>query len=164
MQLATQGVIRYSIVDEGELMLHRERRLDNLGLAEASDKVDFLQGDACNLKPHFTGYDLVMAANLIDRLYDPALFLSTIYQRINTGGILLIASPYTWLEEHTKKENWLGGIKKDGENVTTLDGLKRVLGEHFDLMQAPQQVPFVIRETSRKFQHTLSDVTLWLKK
>ncbi|PHS32658.1 MAG: SAM-dependent methyltransferase [Methylophaga sp.] len=164
VQLAAQGVIRYSIADEGELMLHRERRLEDLGLAAISDKVEFLQGDACNMKPHFKGYDLVLAANLIDRLYDPTLFLSTIYQRINAGGILLIASPYTWLEEHTKKENWLGGIKKDGENVTTLEGLKAVLGTHFELMRAPQQVPFVIRETSRKFQHTLSDVTLWVRK
>jgi len=164
VQLATQGVIRYSIADEGELRLYRERHLDELGLENVSDKVDFLQGDACNLKPHFTGYDVVIAANLIDRLYEPALFLSTIHQRINTGGILLIASPYTWLEEHTKKENWLGGLKKDGENVTTLEGLKSILLEHFDLMQSPQQVPFVIRETSRKFQHTLSDVTLWHKK
>ena len=164
VQLAAQGVIRYSIADEGELMLHRERRLDDLGLSEISQKVEFLQGDACNLKSHFTGYDLVLAANLIDRLYDPALFLTSILERINTGGILMIASPYTWLEEHTKKENWLGGFKKDGENVSTLDGLKSVLGEHFDLLQAPQQIPFVIRETSRKFQHTLSDVTLWVKK
>ena len=164
VQLASQGVIRYSIADEGELMLHRERRLDDLGLAAVASKVEFLQGDACNLMPHFTGYDVVLAANLIDRLYDPSLFLSSIHQRINTGGVLLIASPYTWLEEHTKKENWIGGIKKDGENVSTLDGLKNVLGEHFELMQAPQQVPFVIRETSRKFQHTLSDVTLWIKK
>jgi 5-histidylcysteine sulfoxide synthase/putative 4-mercaptohistidine N1-methyltranferase len=164
VQLAAQGVIRYSIADEGDLMLHRERHLADLGLAAVSDKVEFLQGDACNLKAHFGGYDLVMAANLIDRLYDPALFLSTIHQRVNAGGVLLIASPYTWLEEHTNKENWLGGIKRDGENVSTLDGLTAVLGEYFDLMQAPQQVPFVIRETSRKFQHTLSDVTLWVKK
>ncbi len=164
VQLATNGVIRYSIVDEGELMLHRERHLTDLGLADISDKVEFLQGDACNLKPHFKGYDLVVAANLIDRLYEPGLFLSTIHQRINSGGLLLIASPYTWLEEHTKKENWLGGIKKDGENVTTLDGLKAILIQHFDLITAPQQVPFIIRETSRKFQHTLSDVTLWVKK
>tara|TARA_R110002050_G_scaffold57423_5_gene129216 strand:+ start:133775 stop:135883 length:2109 start_codon:yes stop_codon:yes gene_type:complete len=164
VQLAAQGVIRYSIADEGELMLHRERRLGDLGLDSVADKVEFLQGDACNLMPHFTGYDVVLAANLIDRLYDPALFLSSIHQRMNTGGVLLIASPYTWLEEHTKKENWVGGFKKDGENVSTLDGLKGLLGEHFDLMQAPQQVPFVIRETSRKFQHTLSDVTLWVKK
>ncbi|PHS68747.1 MAG: SAM-dependent methyltransferase [Methylophaga sp.] len=164
VQLAAQGVIRYSIMDEGELMLHRERRLEELGLASVADKVEFLQGDACNLKAHFKGYDLVLAANLIDRLYDPALFLSSIHQRINSGGLLLIASPYTWLEAHTKKQDWLGGIKKDGENVTTLDGLKAVLESHFDLMTAPQQVPFVIRETSRKFQHTLSDVTLWIKR
>jgi len=45
-----------------------------------------------------------------------------------------------------------------------LDGLKAILLENFDLMTDPQQVPFVIRETSRKFQHTLSDVTLWIKK
>lgn len=164
VQLAEQGVIRYSIADEGELMLYRERRLEEMGLELVSDRVEFLQGDACNLKPHFSSYDLVFAANLIDRLYDPALFLASIHKRINQGGILLIASPYTWLEEHTKQENWLGGIKKDGENVTTLDGLKSLLEEHFDLMEAPQQVPFVIRETSRKFQHTLSDVTLWIRK
>lgn len=164
VQLATHGVIRYSIVDEGELLFHRERHLTDLGLADASDKVEFLQGDACNLKQHFKGYDLIMAANLIDRLYEPALFLSMIHDRINSGGVLLIASPYTWLEENTTKENWLGGIKKDGENVSTLDALKAILGKHFNLMAAPQQVPFVIRETSRKFQHTLSDVTLWVRK
>jgi len=164
VQLADQGVIRYSIADEGELLLYRERHLAELGLDLVSDKVAFLQGDACNLKANFNGYDLVLAANLIDRLYDPALFLRTIHERINSGGVLLIASPYTWLEEHTKKENWLGGLKKDGENVTTLDGLKSILEAHFDLMEPAQQVPFVIRETSRKFQHTLSDVTLWKKR
>lgn len=164
VQLAEQGVIRYSIADEGDLMLYRERRLEDMGLELVSNRVEFLQGDACNLKPHFSSYDLVLAANLIDRLYDPALFLASIHKRVNQGGVLLIASPYTWLEEHTKQENWLGGIKKDGENVTTLDGLKSLLEEHFDLMDAPQQVPFVIRETSRKFQHTLSDVTLWKRK
>jgi len=164
VQLADQGVIRYSIADEGELRLYRERRLEELDLDSVKDKVEFLQGDACNLKSRFTAYDLVLAANLIDRLYDPALFLNSIHQRMNSGGVLLIASPYTWLEEHTKKENWLGGIKTDGENVTTLDGLKAILGRHFDLMEPSQQVPFVIRETSRKFQHTLSDVTLWKKR
>jgi len=164
VQFAEQGVIRYSIADEGELRHYRERYLKDLDLDSVSQKVEFLQGDACNLKPHFTAYDLVLAANLIDRLYDPALFLTSIHQRINTGGVLVIASPYTWLEEHTKKENWLGGRKVDGENVTTLDGLKSLLEHHFELIEAPRQIPFVIRETSRKFQHTLSDLTLWRRK
>ncbi len=163
VQLAEQGFARYSIVDEGELMIYHERRLEDLGLSDTRHRVEFLQGDACNLKPVHTGYDLVLAANLIDRLYDPALFLQDIQGRINDGGILLIASPYTWLAEHTKREDWLGGYKKDGENYTTLDGLKDALAPSFRLLKGPIQVPFVIRETSRKFQHTLSDVTVWEK-
>ena len=104
-----------------------------------------------------------MAANLIDRLYEPAKFLTMVHERLNQGGLLLLASPYTWLEEHTKREHWVGGFKRDGENFTTLDGLKEMLGSHFRLLGEPQQVPFVIRETRRKFQHTLSEVTLWEK-
>ncbi len=164
VKLVSEGAARYSIVDEGELMFFHERRLEDLGLDKVCHKVEFSQGDACNLKPVHTGYDLVFAANLIDRLYDPSLFLTSIHERMNPGGVLLIATPYTWLEEHTKKENWLGGYKKDGENYTSLDGLKATLLPNFELLRAPQQVPFVIRETSRKFQHSLSDVTLWVKR
>ena len=160
-QLAAQGEVRYTLVDEGELVSYKTRRLADLGLEDVRSKVAFVQGDACNLKPMLTGYDLILAANLIDRLYQPAAFLQTVHERLKLGGVLLIASPYTWLEEHTRRADWVGGFKKDGENFTTLDGLKALLGQHFRLMQAPQDVPFVIRETRRKFQHTLSEVSLW---
>ena len=160
IQLAQQGVLRYTLADEGDLVVYRERHLSDIGLQRISN-VEFWQGDACNLKPHFTGYDLVLAANLIDRLYSPKKFLSSIHQRVNIGGILLIASPYTWLEEHTPREEWIGGFKQAGENMTTLDGLKNILGTHFRLIGEPRQVPFVIRETAHKFQHSLSEVTLW---
>jgi len=164
VQMAQQGVVRYTITDEGELVHYEERRLDQLGLDKVADKVEFMQGDACNLKTLYSGYDLILAANLIDRLYKPAQFLKTIHERLNMGGILLLASPYTWLEEHTEQSQWLGGFKKDGESFTTLDGLKVLLEPHFDLIRGPESVPFVIRETSRKFQHTLSEVTVWKRK
>lgn len=160
VQLNREGVLRYAITDEGELQLYKTRSLAELDL----DKVpapDFIQGDACNLKPVLTHYDLVFAANLIDRLYEPARFLDQIHQRLLAGGLLLIASPYTWMEEHTPRSAWLGGFKKDGESFTTLDGLKAHLSAHFRLLAEPVQVPFVIRETSHKFQHTLSEVTIW---
>jgi putative 4-mercaptohistidine N1-methyltranferase len=160
-QLAEQGRLRYTLVDEGELVSYKERTLAELGLADVAGKVDFFQGDACNLKPVFAGYDLILAANLIDRLYSPEKFLGEVHQRLNPGGLLLIASPYTWLAEHTKREAWIGGFKKDGENFTTLDGLKLILGTHFRLLRGPLPVPFVIRETKRKFQHTLSEVSIW---
>ena len=161
VQLAEQGTVRYTLSDEGELVSYKTVHLADLGLDTVRGKVDFVQSDACNLKSFLGGFDLVLAANLIDRLYNPAQFLSTIHERINLGGVLLIASPYTWLEEHTQRENWIGGFKKDGENFTTLDGLKALLGTHFRLLGKPQDVPFVIRETRRKFQHSVSEVTLW---
>jgi len=163
VQLAQQGVLRYTLADEGDLVFYKERHLADLGLDGVRDKVEFFQGDACNLKPHFAGYDLILAANLIDRLYSPRKFLGTVHERLNPGGLLLIASPYTWMEEHTPREEWVGGFKQSGENLTTLDGLKIALGAHFRLVQGPLEVPFVIRETRRKFQHTISEVTVWEK-
>ena len=163
-RLAEQGRVRYQLPDEGELLSYHERSLQEYGLQETASKVEFVQGDACNLKPMFSGFDLVVAANLIDRLYSPALFLREVHRRIVPGGLLLIASPYTWLAEHTRREDWVGGFKKDGENFTTLDGLQQVLGEHFERVGVPRQLPFVIRETRRKFQHTLSEVTLWRRR
>jgi putative 4-mercaptohistidine N1-methyltranferase len=164
VQMAEQGVVRYTITDEGELVHYEERRLDQLGLTDVAHKVEFMQGDACNLKAIYQGYDLILAANLIDRLYRPAQFLRTVHERLNKGGILVLASPYTWLEEHTEKPDWLGGFKKDGESFTTLDGLKELLEPQFELIRGPESVPFVIRETSRKFQHTLSELTVWKRK
>ena len=161
VKMAQQGAVRYARAEEGDLVSYHTRTLQELGLDTSAQRVSFHQGDACNLKPQFTDYDLVLAANLIDRLYDPSVFLQDIAKRINDGGLLIIASPYTWLEEHTPKDKWIGGYKKDGENYTTLDGLKDQLNANFRLIGEPRKVPFVIRETQHKFQHTLSELTVW---
>lgn len=161
VQLAEHGAVRYTLTEEGDLVSYHERTLRDVGLDDVRGKVEFLQGDACNLKRIFCGYDLILAANLIDRLYSPRKFLEEVHARINPGGLLIIASPYTWLAEHTPPAEWLGGFKRDGENVTTFDTLKELLTPNFRLLREPQQVPFVIRETRRKFQHSLSDLTIW---
>jgi 5-histidylcysteine sulfoxide synthase/putative 4-mercaptohistidine N1-methyltranferase len=163
-RMQSKGRIRYERTEEGELVTFQERTLKQLGLNGDYSNIHFLQQDAMNMKPIFTGYDLVVAANLIDRLSDPARFLRDIPTRMNSGGVLLIASPYTWLEEFTPKDKWLGGFKRDGEPVTTLDGLHTLLDEFFDLSGEAVKVPFVIRETQHKNQHTLSEVTLWIRK
>ncbi|MFP2769565.1 5-histidylcysteine sulfoxide synthase [Oceanisphaera sp. KMM 10153] len=159
-QLKESGQTRFAIPAEGELVEFKQASLDELGYAGLADKIAFVQGDACNLKPCFAGYDLIFCGNLIDRLYDPALFLAQVHERLNAGGYLVLTSPYTWLEEYTPKTKWLGGIKVNGENVTTQDGLKVALIDRFELV-GQQDIPFVIRETRRKFQHTLADMTVW---
>ncbi len=160
-RMQEEGYLRFALPEEGEIVSFHEIGLAELGLAEVRDRVEFLQADACNLPDKFTGYDLVLAANLIDRLYAPRLFLSTIHERMNRGGLLVITSPYTWLEEFTKKEEWLGGYRDAGEPVWTLDGLKEALAPRFRMLGAPRDIPFVIRETRRKFQHTIAELTVW---
>jgi len=162
--LQKRGSQRYTIQDEGELVSYKEIRLADFGYEEVKDKILFAQGDACNLLEKYTGYDLVFCGNLIDRLYDPGKFLEDIKSRINPGGYLVLTSPYTWLEEFTEREKWLGGFKANtGESYTTLEGIADALAPEFKLSGEPQDVPFVIRETRRKFQHTLAQLSVWEK-
>lgn len=162
VQLQNRGRYPYAVTEEGELQSYHWADLAELGLQECSERVQFFQGDASNLKPRFRDFDLVLAANLIDRLREPRRFLEDMTGRIRPGGLLVISSPYTWLEEFTPKEHWLGGFKKDGESFSTLQGLHAILDAHFRLRPGfPRDLPFVIRETARKFQHSIAEVTVW---
>lgn len=164
IELQERGEVTYQLKGEGELHTNKTVTLEGLGLAGPAKKVEFFQADACNLKPLWSGYDLIFAGNLIDRLYDPAKLLSTVHKRLNDRGLLILASPYTWLEEYTPKESWVGGLEKEGKPFTTLEGLKEMLGPRFTMIGEPRDLEFVIRETPRKFQHTVSQVTVWEKK
>jgi putative 4-mercaptohistidine N1-methyltranferase len=161
LQLKEKGNTHYELVEEGEVVSYHEARLADFGLQEFAERVEFFQGDATNLKSQFTGYDLILAANLIDRLYDPRRFVESIHERLQVGGLLVLTSPYTWLEEFTKKENWLGGYRQAGEPRMTLDALQELLAPHFRMLGDPRDVEFVIRETRRKFQHTIAQLTAW---
>lgn len=164
--LQKTGSQRYIIQDEGELGTYKEIRLSDFdGYEAVKDNIAFMQGDACNLTDKYTDFDVVFAGNLLDRLYDPKKFLNLIKSRICSGGLLVLTSPYTWLEEFTPRENWIGGFKADtGESYTTLEGLTDVLAPEFEMLGEPQNIPFVIRETARKFQHTLPQMSVWEKK
>ena len=163
VRLQEGGEIHYEVPTEGELTVARSVSLEKLGLGELRTHVAFMQGDACNLKSLYTGYDLVFAGNLVDRLYDPGMFLDSIGDRVLPGGLLVITSPYTWLEEYTPKSKWLGGRREHGEALTTFAGIARALDGGFDLVHRTD-VPFVIRETARKHQHSIADLTVWRRR
>jgi putative 4-mercaptohistidine N1-methyltranferase len=162
--LQTKGEIFYERQEEGDIKTRQSHSLKEIDLLHVKSKVEFWQGDACNLKGHFKNYDLIMATNLIDRLYEPRLFLETVHERLNEEGILILTSPYTWLEEYTAKEFWLGGyVDENGDEVSTLDGLKKILEKNFKFIDT-QDIEFVIRETPRKFQHSISQMSVWKKR
>jgi len=116
------------------------------------ERVHFEVGDAMALRPDLGSFDRVHAANLVCRLPEPRRFLRRLADLVNPGGELVLATPCTWLEEFTSKENWPEG--------RTLDWLKKELAGNFELIEVTDE-PFLIRETARKFQWTVSMVTKW---
>ncbi len=158
------GLLRYTLKEEGDLISYHEKKLVDFGLAEFANKVEFYQGDISNLVPKYAGYDLVLVENALETTYDPKKFLKIIHDRMNKKSILIIASTYNWQDNITKSENRIGGFRKDGEPLTSLEGLKEALKQHFQLNDEPIELSYVTRETSRIYKHAISQVMLWRKK
>lgn len=141
--------LAYERTEEGSLrtMLHA-RRPDGTDPA----RVRFIQGDAMDLPDDIGRFDRVHAANLICRLSEPVRLLKRLPDLVNTGGELVLATPCTWLAEFTPPHQWPDG--------NTLDWLIATLSPAFELTGRHDE-PFLIRETARKFQWSLSLVTRW---
>ena len=82
---------------------------------------------------------------------------------LSPKGILVICSPYTWSQDHTPADNWVGGYLKNAENHFTLDGLKEALLPEYHLLEQ-RRVPFVIPNPDGTFQYTYSNCTVYGKK
>lgn len=163
--LKDNGFLRFEKKIEGDIKEQKEITLKGLGLDLGNlERLEFWQGDACNLKPRFEHYDMIVAINLLDRLYQPKLFLQDIPRRLNKNGIFIVASPFTWSEEYVKKENWLGGKIENGKAIYSQERLSEILQESFEPLSDPFDVEFVIQEHVRKFQHTLSKFSVWKKR
>eukprot|EP01006_Ploeotia_vitrea_P023614 TRINITY_DN56143_c0_g1_i2.p1 TRINITY_DN56143_c0_g1~~TRINITY_DN56143_c0_g1_i2.p1 ORF type:complete len:651 (+),score=357.02 TRINITY_DN56143_c0_g1_i2:457-2409(+) len=166
VSLREQGVVHYARTEEGGLSTDITRTLDDLKLDSAKDQCEFYQTDACNLDPRYDDFDLVLAANLLEHLYDPATFLRMIHERITPGGLLVLSSTYAWNETTTPKHLWLGGFRdKDGRAVKSIDTISAILSTHFTPLDAHSaEVPYVMRLTARTFERGTSHVTVWAKK
>jgi putative 4-mercaptohistidine N1-methyltranferase len=163
--LINNGVYRFEKKIEGDITQPKKITLKDFNLDKTDlDKLKFWQGDACNLKPHFKNYDMIIAINLLDRLYDPELFLRDIAKRLNNDGIFIVGSPFTWSDEYVKKEHWLGGKVENGKPIYSQDTLSSILSDEFELIAKPFDVEFVIQEHVRKYQHTFSKFSVWKKK
>ncbi|RYG60475.1 methyltransferase domain-containing protein, partial [archaeon] len=123
-------------------------------------RVIFQQGDACALDRNLLGrFDLVVACNLLCRLPEPSRFLLDIPHFLRERGVLLLVSPYSWLEEYTERSRWLGGIESEDSS----SAVQRILQSHEVplTLRSRQDLPFLIREHERKFQFGVSEATVW---
>ncbi|MCB1124378.1 MAG: putative 4-mercaptohistidine N1-methyltransferase, partial [Verrucomicrobiae bacterium] len=158
--LKEEGSVSYLRVDEGDLTTKLTARVpDGIDVS----RVTFQQGDATRLTEDLGLFDALLAANLIDRLTDPIAFLKALPGLMNPGGQLVITSPYTWLEGYTSRQNWLGGFLKDGQRASSLSTLESVLEPDFVKVREAD-MPFLIREHARKFQWSVAQATIWIRK
>ncbi len=117
----------------------------------------FQTGDAMDLPADLGSFDVVLAANLLCRLPQPSRLLKRLPDLVAPGGQLLLATPFSWLEEFTPQEHWLGGLQ---ESAPSFEILTSHLAPHFQLEHSTN-LPFLIREHSRKYQYGISLGTRW---
>ena len=158
--LRRDGSLKFERKDEG--LLHTVLRAE-VPVGVRPDRIAFQQGDAQTLPEDLGRFDVVLMANLIDRLAEPARCLERLPSLLRDGGRLVITSPYTWLEEFTPAERWLGGRVIGGAEVPTLEALKGFLGRDFEFIEA-RDLPFLIREHARKYQWSMAQATLWRRR
>ncbi len=158
--LQQHGSTSYAYAEEG--------LLTTPATAEVTAEIDrqrvtFEQGDAEALRPDLGQFDVVLMANLVDRLRDPSRCLSALPSLLRTRGQLILTTPCTWLDDYTPRSHWLGGFEQDGRPVRTLATLQAVLEPQFTLVRT-LDMPFVIREHARKFQWSVAQATVWIRR
>lgn len=159
--IRTLGSLAYQRLEEGNLTTELAA-LRPPGVDPA--RVAFEAGDAMHLREDLGVFDVVLMANLIDRLRQPLLCLSRLAALVRAGGQLVVTSPYTWMEDYTPRENWLGGfVREEGRPVRTLDGLRKALEQDF-LLERTLDLPFLIREHARKYQWSVAQASIWTRR
>lgn len=139
------GCARYSTQLEGNL------RLDHEITVESKDNADFIVGDALALPFRDQTFDTVVALNLVDRVPDPRKVLDELARVSRQGGTLIIASPYTWLEGYTPREQWLGGFVGNRGPVRGIEAVRERLSSAFAL-EEELRLPFFIPHHARSGQ------------
>ena len=150
--LQRDGTYLASRQDEGMLTtvlnLHVDTSIDR-------KRVSFEQGDAHSIRDDIGQFDLVLACNLICRLQEPLRLISRLSDLVKPGGCLFMTTPFSWMERYTPVANWFGSGLED-----SFDGLRTALEPNFTL-DGDWDMPFLIREHTRKFQYSIAKASRW---
>jgi len=163
--------LRFKVPIEGDIVeevsVVHERGFD----ATTFGRVNFFRGDASDLAEYadsregFGTFDGVIMANVLCRLPDPVAVLNALPKIVNRGGIVVIVTPFSWLEEFTPRSKWLGGFRDPASEkpIYSKDTLKKIMeGLGFRNIY-DQQMPLLIPEHRRKYQYIVSHATAWRK-
>jgi len=162
--------IRFRVPIEADLYEEVKAVHEDGVTASVRSKVNFFTGDACNISRMATEglvdtYDGVVMSNLLCRLPDPVACLNSLPGIINGGGVVVMVTPFSWLEEFTPRSKWLGGFYDPvtKEPIRSKDILADVMVANGFTKIHEEEIPLVIREHQRKYQYIVSEATGWRK-
>lgn len=138
---------------------------------EILDRVNFFKGDATQIGQmavdgRLSTYDGIIMSNLMCRLPDPLACLNSLSRVVNKGGVVVMVTPFSWLEQFTPRGKWLGGFYDpvSKEPIRSKDQLHLIMEERGFEKIHEEEMPLVIREHQRKYQYIVSEATGWRKK
>ncbi len=159
--VARDGEARFWRAEEGDLRTELRRPLPP---DLRRERCRFEVGDATSERADWGLFDVILAANLLDRVASPKALLRTCARHLRPGGTLVLASPYTWLEAFTPRAAWLGGRQDaHGRRLETLSSLHTLLDGTCDHL-ATVDLPFLLREHARKYQWGVAQTTAWRRR
>ncbi len=162
-QLQADGEVSFDVIEEGEIVSRHKVSVEE-GLR---NKVTFRRADACSLPPEFLDFDAVLIANVLCRLPSPMACLNRMGGDrgvVKRGGIMVLTTPFTWMETYTPRDVWMGGFTDEhGKPHFSADKLKQALNSEFKLLEE-FDMPLVIREHRRKYQLIYTLATVWQRK
>lgn len=138
-------------IDYSNEFIDKANQLKNSG----HENIKFERADACALPLYINNYDAVLMSNTLCRLPDPAACLERMQGAnalVKSGGVLVMTTPFSWMEQYTPKSRWLNGI----------DDIQKILTE-FELIHQ-EELPFVIRDHSRRFEYIVALASVWRRK
>lgn len=185
-KMQTDGELKYTLRAFGDLGRECVARVSPSEGADAFEAIaarcDFRVGDACALGGQVDAlggrFDAVLVSNLLCRVAEPRKVLDALVELVQEEGLVFIVSPFSWSDEYTPREEWIGGTEAQGDSPLALKSemdkrgfvevcLKAVVA---DAMVEPEKgllyhtaggeayhvLPCTIQEHERKFQCILS--------
>ncbi len=157
--MQSQGSMAYERLETGR---HSTSLIARVASDISRSRVTFMVGDAADLDAAGLAapaqFDAVLLSNLMCRLPDPAACLRQFTGTasvLKSNGVLVLASPNSWMEQYTPRDHFLDGADSDA----TLAQLAGLL-PGFELVHQ-QDLPFMIREHRRKYEYVVSQVSVW---
>ena len=159
-QIRKSGQVSFRLTREGSLGRSAEVPLPS---DLARERASFIQGDAENLPTSLGKFDLVILANLLDRVARPRRVLEQLPEITHPGAQVVICSPFTWWDEFTQPEERLGGFIQDGKEETSMDTVAGLLEPDFRQTKIGDE-PFLIRQHERKYFMSVACVGAWVRR